>query len=187
MPELVNHSASNPEFARIVDLARLRDANDFQFDIAPSGPEAEAVARLMGARSIRKMRFQGTLTPLPAAGWRLEGRLGATAVQTCVISLDPVTTRIDQHVRRTWLPSSEPMPAEIVLVPGEDEDEVEPLGPTIDLGLVAIEALALALPDYPRKPGAAIPAELQAPAEEDDRPKPFAALAALKDRLDGGS
>lgn len=185
MPELVKHSASNPEFARVIDLARLRDVTGFAFDIAPDGPEAEAVARLMGARSVRKMRFQGALTPLPAAGWRLEGRLGATAIQTCVISLDPVTTRIEQPVRRTWLPSSEPLPAEIVLVPGEDEDEVEPLGPSIDLGLVAIEVLALALPDYPRKPGAAIPAEFQAQADDVDRPNPFAALAALKDRLDG--
>lgn len=184
MPELVSHSASNPEFARVIDLHRLRDATEFSFDIAPTEAEAAAVARLMGARQIRKMRFQGVLTPLPASGWRLEGRLGATAIQTCVVSLDPVTTRIDQPVRRTWLPQTEPPPAEIVLTPGDDADEVEPLGPTIDLGLVATEALALALPDYPRKPGAAIPPGLQTEAEDDDSPKPFAALAALKDRLD---
>ena len=185
MPELVNHSPSNPEFARVIDLGRLRDANEFAFDVTPTESEAEAVARLMGARSIRKMRFSGALTPLPAAGWRLEGRLGATAVQTCVVSLDPVTTRIDQPVARTWLPQSEPLPAEIVLGSGDDDDEVEPLGSSIDLGLVAIEALALALPDYPRKPGAAIPPDLQTGDDEDERPKPFAALAALKERLDG--
>lgn len=185
MPELVNHSASNPEFARVIELHRLREATEFAFDIAPDEAEAAAVARLMGARQIRKMRFQGVLTPLPASGWRLEGRLGATAIQTCVISLEPVTTRIDQSVRRTWLPQTDPLPAEIMLTPGDDEDEVEPLGRSIDLGLVATEALALALPDYPRKPGAAIPPDLQTEVEEDERPKPFAALAALKERLDG--
>ncbi len=185
MPELVSHSVANPEFARVIVLSRLRDVTEFAFDIAPDDAEAEAVARLLGAIRIRKMRFAGTLTPLPATGWRLEGRLGATAVQTCVVSLEPVTTRIDQPVRRTWLPLTDPLPAETMLLPGGDEDEVEPLGPSIDLGLVAIEALALALPDYPRKPGAAIPPELGTGAEDEDRPKPFAALAALKDRLDG--
>ena len=54
---------------------------------------------------------------------------------------------------RAWLPDTAPTAAELVVDPEED-DEVEPLGPRIDLGLVAIEALELALPAYPRKPGA---------------------------------
>ena len=70
MPELVNHSASNPEFARVVELNRLRDAREFAFDVTPTEIEAGSVARLMGARSIRKMRFSGALTPLPAADVR---------------------------------------------------------------------------------------------------------------------
>ena len=77
-------------------------------------------------------------------------------VQPCVVTLDPVTTRIDQPLRRRlaardrrgrrprscWRPTT--------------EDEPEPLGDRIDLGLVATEALALAVPAYPRKPGAAL-------------------------------
>ena len=66
-----------------------------------------------------------------------------------------MTTRIDQPVRRSWLPQAAPRAAEIVVAPDED-DEIEPLGDRIDLGLVAIEALALALPAYPRKPGASL-------------------------------
>ena len=74
-------------------------------------------------------------------------------VQSCVVTLDPVTTRIDQPVRRTFLPETAARGPEIVVDPEED-DEIEPLTDRIDLGRVAVEALALALPAYPRKPGA---------------------------------
>ena len=40
-----------------------------------------------------------------------------------------------------------------MVVEADADDEPEPLGERIDLGLVATEALALAMPAYPRKPG----------------------------------
>ena len=88
-------------------------------------------------------------------------------IQTCVVTLDPVTTRIDQSVRRSFLPEAAERSAEIVLSPDED-DETEPLGERIDLGLVATEALALALPSYPRKPGVTFGGGA-APATSDER------------------
>ena len=105
-------------------------------------------------------------------------------VQTCVVTLDPVTTRIDQPVRRASLPAGRAARAEVVVDPDED-DEIEPLGDRIDLGLVAIEALALALPAYPRKPGRRRSARRPRPPRRGRRstrrePKPFAALAALR-------
>ena len=73
------------------------------------------------------------------------------------------------------------------MVDPDEDDEIEPLGDRIDLGLVAIEALALALPAYPRKPGASFgPAALadagMAPVDESEL-KPFAALAALRGKM----
>jgi uncharacterized metal-binding protein YceD (DUF177 family) len=180
MPELIPHAPDNPEFARVIELRQLRDLEAFDFDIAPTPAEAEALARLLDARAVRKLRFAGRLTPVAGGGWQLDGALGATVVQTCVVTLDPVTTRIDQPVRRTWLPETAPRAAEIVVDPDED-DEIEPLGDRIDLGRVATEALALALPAYPRKPGATFGNEM-APIDESEL-KPFAALAALRGKL----
>ncbi|WP_424933687.1 YceD family protein [Amaricoccus macauensis] len=190
MPDLARTSPLNAEFARVLDLAQLRDAEDFRFDISPEPPEAEAIARLMGAQALRKLRFTGTLTPLDRAGWELSGQFGATVVQTCVVTLEPVTTRIDQPVRREFRPVQGAEASDILLSP-EDDDEIEPLGREIDLGLVAIEALALALPAYPRKEGAELGQKTYAgegvtPLEDEDT-KPFAALAALKDKLAGKS
>ena len=54
-----------------------------------------------------------------------------------------------------------------------------------------IESLALALPDYPRSPGAALEKGEYAPpgsapqAQEEPRENPFASLAALRRKLDG--
>jgi len=186
MPDLILRAADNPEFARVIELRQLRDLEAFAFDISPDPEEAPALARLLGARSVRKLRLAGELVRLAGGGWQLDATLGATVVQSCVVTLDPVTTRIDQPVRRLWLPETAGLPAELVVDPEED-DEIEPLGDRIDLGRVAVEALALALPAYPRKPGAALAAAADDPAEAEDAPKPFAALEALRGKVGGGS
>ena len=87
------------------------------------------------------------------------------------------TSRIGQSAGAT---------GDIVISPDED-DEIEPLGERIDLGLVAIEALALALPAYPRKPGASFGPPESALGEEESEAKPFAALAALRGKIGSGS
>lgn len=174
-----------PEFSRVIELGPLRDRLDF--DITPEPAEATALARLMGALSLRKMRFAGSLTPLEPRGWALDATLGATVVQPCVVTLEPVTTRIDQPVRRRYLPEGRGTSGALLVDPEDDDDETEPLGERIDLGLVATEALALALPAYPRSPGATLRAPGTLPEEEDEVVKPFAGLAALRDKLGNSS
>jgi uncharacterized metal-binding protein YceD (DUF177 family) len=167
----------------VVEVRQLRDLDAFPFDIAPTPEEAQRLARLLGARSVRKLRFSGRLTRRGRGGFDLDARLGATVIQTCVVTLDPVTTRVDQQVRRSFLLGGPEPGAEIVLSPEEDDD-AEPLGERIDLGLVATEALALALPSYPRKPGVTFGGGA-APAD-DGETRPFAALAALRGKIGKG-
>lgn len=186
MPQIVAHSAQNPEFSRVVEVQRLRGLAEFPFDIAPTPEEADALARLMDALSVRKLRFRGRLTPAADAAWRLEAELGATVTQTCVVTLEPVATRIDAPVRRLFSPHASP--AVDLDFDGMEEDEAEPLGDAIDLGLVAIEALALALPAYPRREGAELgPLAHSGPPGAapltDADVQPFAALAALRARM----
>ncbi|MBP7240479.1 MAG: DUF177 domain-containing protein [Amaricoccus sp.] len=187
MPEIVTRSAANPEFPRVVDVAQLRGVSAFAFDVAPEPGEAAALARLLDAQAVRKLRLRGRLAPAPGAAWSLEAELGATVVQTCVVTLEPVTTRIDTPVRRLFTPEARPAGAvagEFEIGP-EDDDEIEPLGDRIDLGLVAIEALALALPPYPRREGAELGSSAAsappgaAPLDAGEA-RPFAALGALR-------
>jgi uncharacterized metal-binding protein YceD (DUF177 family) len=104
------------------------------------------------------------------------------------VTLDPVTTRLDEPVVRQFLAKMPETPdgEEIEL----EDDTIEALPAVIDLVEVMIESLALALPLYPRQDGAGIgqlsTTEPGATPLSDDDVKPFAALAALKDKLEKG-
>ncbi len=178
MPDLPEET---PEFSRPLRLNRLNKSETYNFVETPTVAEMAALAALYEAISVRKMRFSGTLSPTGKEGWQLDATLGATVTQPCVVTLAPVRTRIDIPVNRTFLPDVE----ENDLL--DDGDEIEPLTPTIDLGLIATEALALALPLYPRAEGVseADNAGLlgESVAEDAPRENPFAALAGLKDKL----
>ena len=71
-----------------------------------------------------------------------------------------------------------------------EDDTRDPLPEVIDVATVALEALALALPLYPRAPGAELgEAVYTAPGAtplRDEDLRPFAGLAALKSRLAPG-
>ncbi|MEM9640754.1 MAG: DUF177 domain-containing protein [Pseudomonadota bacterium] len=176
-----------PEFSRPLWLRELRQMDTHTIDLRADAAEHARIASLLDLVFLGKLRLHGKMSPVDQEGWRFEGYLGATVTQACVITLQPVKTRLDLEVQRTWLP---PNPtsghlAEIELS-AEDLDEVEPLTDPIDLGLLAVEELALALPAYPRAEGVegsvieAIPpgAEPIAP-----RQRPFAALAGLRNKL----
>jgi uncharacterized metal-binding protein YceD (DUF177 family) len=115
----------------------------------------------------------------------LKAALGATVVQPCVVTLEPVTTRIDVPVQITYAAGLE-MPEEEEVEMPEDES-IEPLGSHIDPYEVMIEALALALPQYPRKDGAelgeAVYTEPGKAPMRDEETRAFAGLAALRDQM----
>lgn len=155
-------------------VADLNPRATLRFHLRPDAAARAALAADLGVTSVRKIDFRGTLVAEGRHDWRLEGVLGATAVQPCVITAEPVTTRIDQPVLRRFLRNL-PVPTEAEAEIPED-DSLEPLGAIIDPGAVMAEALALALPDYPRAPGASLAEPVATAVEE----SPFAALAALR-------
>lgn len=143
------------------------------------------LARALGLRDLSKLRFKGTLSPRGTQDWLLAGSLGATVVQNCVVTLDPVRTRIDTPVRRLFVADWQEPAGEEIEMP--EDDEAEPLGDTIDLAAIMAEALALAMPLYPRKGdaelGQSVHTEPGRRALTDEAAKPFAGLAALRDSL----
>ena len=171
-----------------LQVARLTRRAATEFDIRPEAAALEKIAGLVGVTALRKLRFAGSLTPVDTAGWELSGRLGATVVQPCGVTLTPVTTRIDDTVVRRYLRDLQlPEAAEAELP--EDVD-AEPLGDVIDPAAVMIEALALAVPDFPRASDAELGETVCAPPGaaplRDADVRPLAQLAALRDRLDQG-
>ncbi len=169
---------------RAADLARRTEK---PFRIEPDATGRAAMAEALGISAVKKLAFQGRIVPEGKQDWRLEAQLGATVVQPCVVTLAPVTTRIDEPVARRYLARwSEPEPGTETEMP--DDDTIEPLGAIIDPAAVMAEALALALPEYPRAEGAdlgeAVFTEPGAEPLTDEAAKPFAGLADLKKKLE---
>lgn len=176
-----NTPSITPEFSRPLRVSRLPRNAPHQVDETATPQECVDVAQVLDLLSLRKFRITGTLDPIDAGGWRFEGRIGATVKQACVVTLEPVQTRIDQHVSRIFLPQP-------VAHSGEEEieidpdDDTDPLSDPLDIGGLAMEELALALPAYPRADGAPV-LETDDVEEDDSRPKPFAGLAALAEKM----
>ncbi|QFU09209.1 hypothetical protein PARPLA_02399 [Rhodobacteraceae bacterium THAF1] len=154
-------------------------------------PDAEtraAMAAEIGVSAIRKLSLSGELRPIGNRDWELSAILGATVVQPCGVTLEPVTTRIDDPVERRFIAGYDSPQAAEQEMPGDVEDE--PLTDMLDLSVVMAEALALAIPAFPRAEGVEpIDADATPPGAEpirDEDTKPFAGLAdALRKATDG--
>lgn len=170
----------------VVRLADLPNRKRTHFTIEPDAPGRAALAEALDVLVVRKLRFDGALIPLGKRDWRIEATLGATVSQACVVTLEPVTTRIDEDVTRTYVAHFDFPDADEVEMP--EDDTTDPMPETLDLVEVMTEALALALPAYPRKDGVeAQTARFTEPGKtpmSDEDARPFAGLAALRDSLE---
>lgn len=175
-----NHSGP---ISRPFPLHRLTPAG-IDVEVVADGPERAALAADLALVAIHDLvaRFRVTGS---AQRVRVTGRITARVEQTCVLSLDPFETTVQDDVEVEFAPPP-PGPA-VAAEPGleveADLDRPEELvGDRIDLGTITAEFLALALDPYPRKPGVAF----EGGVDEADRPSAFAGLASLRPRDSSG-
>lgn len=173
---------SNNTSLRVADLPQNAPT---PFDLRPDTKGLDAIKAELGLLGLRKLSFVGDVRAQGKRDWVLTGKLGATVIQPCVVTLEPVTTRIDVPVSRVYLADWEDPDEPEFEIP--EDDETEPLGPEIYPASVMVEALSLALPQYPRKDGAELEqADYTEPGKQamtDEDAKPFAGLANLRDAL----
>ncbi|MBU2865448.1 YceD family protein [Pacificibacter marinus] len=177
-----------------IRLSDLSNTREHSFTLVPDAAQLKALREDLGLLGLKKLRFEGSFIPASKRDWHLKAKLGATASQACVATLEPVTTRIDVFVERLYTADfNDPALATAeneseIEVP--EDDTVEPIPASLTLRDVASEALALALPDYPRAPDAEL-SETQftqegSDAMTDEDTKPFASLKSLRDKLEKG-
>lgn len=156
-------------------------------ELEASAAERQAMAEIAGLREI--LSAQAAFDVVPKSGGRVQvtglvrGRIG----QTCVVTLDPIVSEIEEEVDLMFAPEAEARRLADLIEEGQDDegpsDVADPpeaiVNGIIDLGRLATDALFLAIDPYPRKEGAVFEAEVTAPDPEDH---PFAALKALQDR-----
>ena len=141
---------------------------------APAAVRA-AIAKLADLRELPKLAAVFDLVRR-GAGAHVSGSVRALVGQTCVVSLEPMETKLDEAIEVTFLPATE-------AAASDDQEPPEPLvDGRLDLGALATEFLLLAIDPYPRKAGVQF-APIKA---EEGGERPFAALAALKKSLGSG-
>jgi uncharacterized metal-binding protein YceD (DUF177 family) len=164
------------EFSRPVAIDRLPPGESVH-DVAAAPAERAALARRFGLLALDRLEARVRLTPLAGGLVRLAAELSADVVQECVVSLEPVPSRVEE--RFTLLYGGRGEEPEEVVLSGEAE-LVEPApGGIIDLGEAVAQQLSLALDPFPRAPGVTLP---QAAPEAEAAQSPFAALSRWKEK-----
>lgn len=159
-------------------------------ELEASAAERQAVADVAGLREVLSAHADFDVEPKSGGRVHVTGRVRARIGQTCVVTLDPIESDIDEEVDLTFAPEAEARRLEDLIEEGQDDEEppevADPpeaiVNGIIDLGRIATDALFLAIDPYPRKPGVVFEAEVTALDPEDH---PFAALKALQDNQRG--
>ena len=150
-------------------------------ELAPDDATRQAVAQEIGLVALPRLAATFDLTRRGTNSLRVEGRVTATVIQNCVVTLEPVESEIDEPVELFFQPEPASGQAEIGeeggFHPFEGKEPPETLmNGAVDLGAIATEFLNLGIDPYPRKEGVMF----EAPPAGDPAGHPFAALAALK-------
>lgn len=156
-----------------------------RFRYTPDVAGRAALAADLGLLALRSLSLEGEIRPGGRDEVVLVATLKADADQACVVTLVPVPARIDAEVRRRYVAGLAMPEGDEAEMP--EDDSLEPMPEVIDLEEIAAEALMLALPEYPRAPGAELGEAVHAadgvkPLSDADL-KPFAGLAGLAGRL----
>jgi len=162
-------------------------ATGLHVELTPPEATRDELAKFAGIRDLLRLNAVFDLDRRGSAV-QVRGRVAALVGQTCVVTLEPIESAIDEPVDVTFAPL--PSSGEAGDTPGaghhaetDDAEAPEPLvGGVLDLGALATEFLVLGVEPYPRKPGVTF----TPPKAEDDGGHPFSALAALKNRPGGG-
>lgn len=168
------------EFARRLPLDQIRDGD--RLDLVADELERRAVAERLGLLSLERLEAHAVLSR-DGQKVRAKGRFKAALEQACVATGDAVPAHIDEPFDLMFVPEPRSRTADEEIELGEaDLDTIFHDGSAIDLGGAIGDSLALALDPYPRSAGAAV-ALKEAGILTEEEAGPFAALAALKEKL----
>ncbi|MFZ5781298.1 MAG: YceD family protein [Pseudomonadota bacterium] len=161
-------------------------------DIVATDGERAALATRFGFLDLPAFSARVTVDRRPGGQIVVEGRLRGKLVQSCVLTLEPVTQALDDAFRLVFKQNMadelDPESGEAVV--SAQADAPEPLeGSTLDVGEIVAEQLSLAADPYPRRAGVTLEDVLPKPRHgagrrgpPDQRRHPFAGLAALRDK-----
>ena len=181
------HSVAKPKgpFSRRFPVDSARDRTR-TIKLEADAAELLALARFLDLPQVGALTASFEITPLSGGRFGVRGQAKARVTQTCVVSLDDFETSLSEPIEAVFAPQEAADDMEAIgrrmrvdVYFDTDNDPPDPIiDGGIDLGMLAIEFLALALDPYPRKPQATF-GELNE-AKEAKEASPFAVLGRLK-------
>lgn len=182
MTQPLSEEAQSSPFVRKIKISEIE--NDLQKTIEPTEGEREAIRVLLELEALDGLVFSYRLREGRQGRVHLSGRLKANAIQTCVVSLEPLSTAIDIPVEVDFWPRAQ---VESLVQAADDPDRAAEIewpevieADAIDLGSLIYETLATALDLYPKKVGAKLQWKNGKSAAEMEGNRPFAVLKHLK-------
>lgn len=173
-----------PEFPRPVDADTISESPR-RIEISADESERRRLAGRFGLKAIDRLEAEVRLARR-AGIVHAEGHVDADVVQSCVVTDEALPAHVDAPFSVRFVPDAAPGTTdEEVELSAEDCDTLPLEGGRIDLGELAAETLALALDPFPRSAAADVTLEQAGLGSEEDA-GPFAALKALKERMEKG-
>ena len=177
---------TKPAFSYPVKVGHI-SANPVSVHLSANEAERRALATLWKVNDVGSLVADLQIGRWKKDGVKIKGEVRAELVQSCVVTLDPVETKIAESVEAIFVPEGSRLArqadndgGEMILDPGGPDIPDTFSGDTIDVGVVVSEHVALAIDPYPRKEGAVFGERIESTAADDKRPNPFAVLKDLK-------
>jgi uncharacterized metal-binding protein YceD (DUF177 family) len=168
------------DFAHRLPIDHIRDGD--RIDLVATEEERAALAERLGLSSLDRLEAHAVLSR-SGPTIKASGRVKSTLKQSCVATGEPVPASIDEQFDLVFRPEPAIGSGDEEIELGEsDLDTIFHDGSAIDLGAAIADTLVLALDPYPRSAGADA-ALKEAGVVTEEEAGPFAALAALKEKL----
>lgn len=149
---------------------------------AASAEERRQIAQALDILDVADLKANYRIARLAGGGYHLTGSITADVAQSCVVTLEPVSEKLDEDFDVEFWQGGvgEESGQDASVLEGRD---VEPLERgEIPVGRIVFETLSAGLDPYPRKDGAAFDWRDEKAAAAEAKSNPFAALAKLKDK-----
>lgn len=170
-----------------VNVARL-PAKGMQVTIEANADQRAALAEAHDLIEVIRLNARLEVSGWNKGGIKVEGRLQARVVQSCVVTLEPVEETVEENISGLFLPEGSRLAvprhsaeSEIILDAEGDDGPESFTGDTVDIGQFVEEFFALGLNPYPRRPGVELPTA--ADDDADTRGPLSQQLEALKKKL----
>lgn len=144
--------------------------------------EREELRREFDLSRLDSLVARYSIRPLAKGRYLVDGNVVADVVQACVVTLDPVASRIDESFTLEFWPADQIGEVAIDFDALVNEEDPEPIERgRIPIGRIVSELVSLAIPPFPRADNVEV--ETATAGDEEDTGEsesPFAALSRLQ-------